>query len=325
MRLVDGTTVTLPDTPANQAAFPQSRSQKPGLGFPICRVLGLLCLDSGAVLNAAVGPFRGKGGDEQSLLRTVLDTLQRGDVLIGDAYFATYFLLTTLFARGIDAVFEQHGARRRSTDFRCGKRIGTRDHLIVLQKPVLKPGWMSASDYEEAPTSITVREVHVGGKILVTTLLCAKETSKAELHELYRNRWQVELDLRNIKATLGMATLTCHTPAMCLKELWVYLLAYNLIRLMMAQAAVTAGCKPRTLSFKHTVQVWMAWTQQGQCLDLTVAAQLFVVIAQLRVGNRPGRVEPRAVKRRNKPYPMLTVPRDEARQRIIRHGHPAPR
>jgi hypothetical protein len=325
VRLVDGTTVTLPDTPANQAAFPQSRSQKPGLGFPICRVLGLLCLDSGAVLNAAVGPFRGKGGDEQSLLRTVLDTLQRGDVLIGDAYFATYFLLTTLFARGIDAVFEQHGARRRSTDFRCGKRIGTRDHLIVLQKPVLKPGWMSASDYEEAPTSITVREVHVGGKILVTTLLCAKETSKAELHELYRNRWQVELDLRNIKATLGMATLTCHTPAMCLKELWVYLLAYNLIRLMMAQAAVTAGCKPRTLSFKHTVQVWMAWTQQGQCLDLTVAAQLFVVIAQLRVGNRPGRVEPRAVKRRNKPYPMLTVPRDEARQRIIRHGHPAPR
>ena len=159
----------------------------------------------------------------------------------------------------------------------------------------------------------------------MTTLLCAKETSKAELRSLYRNRWHVELDLRNIKATLGMATLICRTPEMCLKELWVYLLAYNLIRLMMAQAAVLAACLPRTLSFKHTVQVWLAWVQRGQTLDADVTSQLFVIIAQQHVGDRPDRIEPRAVKRRPKPYPILTEPRTKARQRIQKCGHPAKR
>ena len=139
VRLVDGTTVTLPDTPANQAAYSESRAQQPGLGFPLCRVLGLVCLDSGAVLNAAVGRFRGKGGDEQTLLRAVLDTLERGDVLMSGALFGTYFLLCSLFERGIDAVFEQLGAHRRRTDFRDGQRLGARDHLLVPSKPTTKP------------------------------------------------------------------------------------------------------------------------------------------------------------------------------------------
>ena len=132
--------MTLPDTPANQAAYPSSRTQKPGLGFPLCRVLGLVCLDSGAVLNAAVGRCCGKGGDEQTLLRPVLDTLERGDVLVGDAYFATYRLLCALIERGIDAVFEQYGARQRSTDFRCDKHLGPRDHLIVLRRLLSRTG-----------------------------------------------------------------------------------------------------------------------------------------------------------------------------------------
>jgi len=109
VRLVDGTTLVMPDTPANQGAYPQPRSQKPGLGFPLCRMVGLVCLGSGAVLDAAIGPYRGKGGDEQSLLRSMLDTLERGDLLLGDAFYATYFLLCTLRDRGVDAVFEQHG------------------------------------------------------------------------------------------------------------------------------------------------------------------------------------------------------------------------
>ena len=323
VRLVDGTTVTLPDTPANQAAYPQSRAQKPGLGYPICRVLGLVCLDSGAVLNAAVGRFRGKGGDEQTLLRAVLDTLQRGEVLVGDAYFATYFLLCTLIERGIDAVFEQHGGRQRSTDFRCGKRLGPRDHLIVLSKPTIKPDWMSQAHYAQAPDTVEVRELRTGGKVLVTTLLCAQQTTKSELKALYRSRWHIELDLRNIKTTLGMATLSCLTPAMALKELWVYLLAYNLIRLMMAQAAVLAACLPRELSFKHTVQIWIAWGHYGQgCNEDGPCAALFVIIAQQGVGKRPGRIEPRAVKRRPKPYPLLTKPRTIARAFVSKHGHP---
>ena len=172
--------MTLPDTPANQAAYPQSRSQKPGLGFPLCRMVGFVCLGSGAVLNAAIGRYVGKGGDEQSLLRSILDTLERGDVLLGDAFYATYFLLCALRERGIDAVFEQHGSRQRSTDFRRGQRLGERDHLIVLPKPK-KPNWMSQDQYEQAPYSLTVRELRTGGKTLVTTRLCPKQTGKSDL------------------------------------------------------------------------------------------------------------------------------------------------
>ncbi len=143
VRLVDGTTVTMPDTPANQAAYPQPRSQQPGLGFPLCRLVGLVCLGSGALLNAAIGPYHGKGGDGQALLRTLVDTLQSGDLLLGDAYYATYFLLCDLQERGVDAVFEQQGARRRSTDFRRGHRLGQYDHPITITKPKIKPDWMA--------------------------------------------------------------------------------------------------------------------------------------------------------------------------------------
>lgn len=318
VRLVDGTTVSMPDTTANQIAYPQSRTQKPGLGFPLCRMVGIVCLGSGALLNAALGRFRGKGGDEQSLLRSMLDTLQRDDILLGDAYYASYFLLCSLRARGVDGVFEQYGARRRSTDFRRGQRLGTRDHLIELSKPRDRPDWMSQTDFDQAPASLIVRELHTGGKILVTTLLCAKQTPKSAVRDLYRSRWNVELDLRNIKTTLGLEILSCKTPQMVEKELWVYLLAYNLIRLLMAQAAVLAGRRPRELSFKHTLQLWVVWVRTGGDDKL---AKLFVLIAQQRVANRPGRIEPRALKRRLKPYPLLTKPRHVATDLIRKKGH----
>jgi hypothetical protein len=282
-----------------------------------------VCLGSGAVLHAAIGHYRGKGGDEQSLLRSILDTLERGDLLLGDAFYATYFLLCTLRERGIDAVFEQHGSRQRTTDFRRGQRLGERDHLIVLPKPVIKPDWMSQTAYEQAPQSLTVRELRTGGKTLVTTLTCPKHTDKAALRSLYRSRWHVELDLRNIKTTLGMERLSCQTPAMVIKEIWVYLLAYNLIRLMMAQAALLAHRLPRQLSFKHTVQIWIAWTQHASGIDHDDKLHgLFILIAQQHVGDRPGRVEPRALKRRPKPYPILTKPRATIREYIREHGHP---
>lgn len=323
VRLVDGTTLRMPDTLANQAVYPQPRSQQPGLGFPLCRMVGVMCLGSGTLLNAAIGRYHGKGGDEQSLLRSILDTLQYGDLLLGDAFYATYFLLCTLRERGIDAVFEQHGSRQRTTDFRCGKRLGARDHLIVLSKPVIKPEWMSPTDYEQAPQSLVVRELRTHGKTLVTTLLCPKHTEKAALKALYRSRWHVELDLRNLKTTLGMERLSCQTPAMAIKEIWVYLLAYNLIRLMMAQAAALADKLPRQLSFKHTVQIWLAWTQYTQLLDYEDKLEgLFILIAQQRVGERPGRIEPRALKRRPGLYPLLTKRRAAARAQIQKRGHP---
>jgi hypothetical protein len=262
VRLVDGTTVTLADTEENQAKYPQLKSQKAGLGFPLCRVVALTCLTTGAVLNANIGPCKGKGGDEQSLLRSMLDTLQSGEILDADAYYTTYFLLCELIRRGIDGVFEQYGSRKRSTDFNVGQILGAKDHLIVLKKPK-QPDWMCDEDYADAPATITVREFKAGGKIMVTTMLCPTAAPKSLLRILYRRRWNAELDLRNLKTTLGMEHLRCKTPAMAEKELWTYLLAYNLIRLLMAQSALLADQVPRQLSFKHTLQVWTAWVQRS--------------------------------------------------------------
>ncbi len=323
VRLVDGATVTLPDTPENQEVYPQPSSQQAGLGFPLCRLVGIICLASGAVLNSAMGPCQGKGSDEQSLLRSMLDTLESGDILLGDAFYATYFLLCALQARGVDGVFEQQGSRRRSTDFRRGQRLGQRDHVIELRKPKIKPAWMQQADYDQAPDSLKARELYTGGKTLMTTLLCPKHTSKVALKRLYRDRWHVELDLRNIKTTLGMETLSCRTPAMVEKEIWVYLLAYNLIRLLMAQAAFLADMLPRQLSFKHTLQIWIAWRQsESGGYDDDKLVGLFILIAQRKVGNRPGRIEPRAIKRRPKPFPLLTKQRYIAQENVRKNGHP---
>jgi hypothetical protein len=321
--LVDGATSTMADTPENQAAYPQPSSQKSGLGFPICRMVALLCLASGALLNAATGPCEGKGSDEQTLLRGMLDTLKEGDILLGDAFYPTYFLLCELRRRGVDGVFEQYGARKRSTDFSLGEKLGMRDHLINLSKPEKKPDWMSQDDYDQAPSTLTVREFHAGGKVMVTTFLRPQQAPKNALKVLYRSRWNVELDLRNIKTTLGMEQLRCKTPERAIKELWVYLLAYNLIRLLMAQAALLADQSPRQLSFKHTVQIWLSWQQRGGSTHDAVSIHaLLVLIAEPRVGLRPGRVEPRALKRRPKSFPLLTKPRKEARQEVLENGHP---
>ena len=150
-----------------------------------------MCLGSGAVLDAAMGPYRGKGGDEQCLLRSVLDTLESGDLLLGDAHFTTNFLVCTLRERGVDGVLEQQGARRRSTELRGRRRLGAHDHLIELRTPKIRPSLMSAEDYDSAPDRLTVRELYTGGKILVTALLCPQHTPKAELKALYRQRWHV--------------------------------------------------------------------------------------------------------------------------------------
>ena len=172
VRIIDGTTVTMPDTADNQTAFPQEQRQQPGLGFPICRIVGITCLASGALLNAAVGRFNGKGGDEQTLLRTIQDTFQRGDVILGDAFYATYFFLADMQAGGIDVLLEQQGARKRVTDFRKGRKLGERDHLITIDKSKIRPQWMSEAQYNAAPESLTLREFKAGGKIMVTTMAC---------------------------------------------------------------------------------------------------------------------------------------------------------
>ncbi len=309
VKLVDGTGISMPDTPENQECFPQPSSQAEGVGFPLARVVGVICLATGAVIDAAIGPHAGKGSSELGLLRTLARAFSPGDVMLADAFYCNYFLVATMLAAGVDVLFEQNGARH--TDFRRGTSLGARDHLVR---------WITAEQYDEFPDELTVREVLVDGQILVTTLLNPRKVRKSALDQLYAQRWNVELDLRNIKTTLGVEVLRCLTPRMVEKELWVHLLAYNLIRLLMAQAALDADVHPRQLSFKHTVQLWAEWTAHR--VDLSIDPDtLFRLIAQATVGKRPGRIEPRARKRRPKPYPWLKRPRAEARERVRRYGH----
>ncbi len=148
-----------------------------------------------------------------------------------------------------------------------------------------------------------------------------KVATKNELKLLYKTRWNVELDIRDIKSTMGMGVLSCKTADMVIKEIWVYLLAYNLIRLVMTQSALMADIQPRTISFKHSLQLWLVWQQQTGEQDVEKLQVLLALSAEQRVGHRPGRIEPRAVKRRPKPYPLLTQPRQLAREEVIKNGH----
>jgi hypothetical protein len=319
VKLLDGSTVTMPDTRDNQARYPQQSNQKPGLGFPIARVGALVCLSSGAVLDTAMGPYSGKAGSEHALFQELLGSLDAGDVLIADRYYCSYVILALLQAQGVDAVFQQH--QRRIIDFRRGQRLGAKDHLVVWEKPKLRPHWLSAQQYAVLPDTQVIREVQVKSKVLVTTLLSPAQTCKQALGQLYVQRWNVELDLRNIKTTLGLETLRCKTPHMNEKQWWISLLAYNLIRWLMLNSARLADALPRQLSFKHTLQLWLAWDRQCSWADLDPSS-LLTLIAQQRVADRPGRIEPRALKRRLKPFPLLTLPRPLARRRIRLHGHP---
>jgi hypothetical protein len=320
VKLVDGTTITMPDTAENQARYPQSRTQKPGLGFPISRVVALMCLGTGAVLDTAMGPQAGKQSSEHALFHTLLGSVVDGDVLLGDRYYCSYVMIALLQARGADVVFQLH--QRRITDFRKGQRLGRMDHVVVWNKPKVKPRWLSQEGFEAIPDTLHVRETHVGKKILVSTLLSSTQASAQELKKLYAQRWNVELDLRHIKTTLGLERMTCKTPAMNEKQWWVGLLAYNLIRLLMLRSAKLADVLPRQLSFKHSMQLWLAWSQRGLPADQTQIQCLLMLMAQKRVGNRPGRIEPRVVKRRPKPFPLLTQPRSVAREKVRQFGHP---
>jgi hypothetical protein len=314
VKLADGTGISMPDTPENQARYPQPRSQAPGVGFPMAGLVGIVCLSTGAVLEAAIGAHASKGQSEQDLFRRLHGTLRAGDILLADALYCSYFQIATLQAAGVDVLFEQHGSR--ITDFRRGQPLGQRDHLVRWMKPTMRPEWMSREEYRAFAAEILMREAKVDGQVLVTTMHNARAVSKRELATLYARRWHIELDIRNIKTTLGMEVLRCLTPAMIEKELWVCLLAYNLIRLLMAQAAHTAGVYPRDLSFKHTVQMWNNWPRSVEPYEL------FRLIAQRLVGNRAGRSEPRVRKRRPKSFPWLKVPRAVARRKIRKRRHP---
>lgn len=318
--LIDGTTFTLPDTVQNQNKYPQQSSQKPGLGFPICRSLGVFCLESGAVINAEIAGYKGKGANEHSMLRAALDTFKNGDLVIGDALFGSYWLLSHLQGNGMDGIFQQSGGRSKKTDFRTGKKIGKHDHIISYKRPQ-RPDWMTVEQYDSTPKEIKIRELKSKHKVIVTTLLNSSMHSKNNISDLYQSRWHIEVDFRNLKTTMGMSELSCKSPDMCEKEIWIYLLANNIIRILMAQSAKLFGLKIRGISFKNTLQIWNSVTSKFKDLFDAVGKFLFLMAGH-QVGKRPGRLEPRARKRRASAYSLLMEPRHMAQARILKKGHP---
>jgi hypothetical protein len=317
VKLFDGTTISMPDTPSNQRAYPQSREQKPGLGFPIARIGALIGLSSGAILGYQVAACEGKGTGEQSLLANLLDNLNADDVLLADALLATWWIIEGTSSRGVDVVMAQHGVR--ITDFMRGQRFGKNDHVVQWPRPP-KPKAMSAEEYARHPEYITMREVEVNGRILVTTLLDPRTVSAQELGALYKMRWSIEVDFRTIKATLEMDVLRCKSQPMVDKEIAVYFMAYNLVRWAMSKAALLADILPRVLSFTGAKRLLCAFADQLRRTSgkqvRTMIATVTTSIATLRLPYRPDRIEPRAKKRRPKNLPLLNVPRQVARDLI---------
>jgi hypothetical protein len=325
VRVVDGSTITMPDTPGNQEAYPQQKNQKPGCGFPLARIVVVFSLAVGTVLEAAIGKYEGKQTGENSMFRELHDSLSEGDVVLADRYFSGWFDIAMLLLRGIDIAVRKHQLRR--TDFRMGRRLGRNDHLVVWTKPP-RPQWMSAEQYVELPEELALREVRVRVSqkgfrtkeiIVVTTLLDAESYSREEIALLYRQRWQVELYLRSLKVVLEMDHLRCKTPERVRNEFYTHLLGYNLIRGVMATAAMQSGQSPWQISFKGTLQTI------NQFLPLLVMCTnieawytaLLTAVATHNVGDRPDRIEPRLVKRRPKPYKHLREPRQNYRNRIL--------
>jgi len=320
---VDGSTFTMPDTPENQAEYPQVPGQRPGCGFPIARIVVVFSLAVGTVLDAAIGKYQGKLTGENSLFRTLHPLLEAGDVVLADRYFSGWFDLALLEQRGVHAVVRKH--QLRPTDFRRGFRLGPDDHLVAWSKPP-RPEWMSQEQYAALPTLLLLREVRVCVEqrgfrsrevLVVTTLLDPEEYPAEALAQLYRRRWQAELNLRSLKCVLQMDQLRCKTPHRVRNEFHMHLVAYNLIRQVMAVAAARAGVEPWTVSFKATLQTL------GQLLPLLETQvptsvwcdSLLEAIAAHVVGNRPDRFEPRVRKRRPKKYKLMREPRDNYKRR----------
>jgi hypothetical protein len=325
--LVDGTTASMPDTARNQAVFPQPSSQAKGVGFPLVRMVAIIALATGVVLDWATGPYAGKETGETALFRETWGRLEPGEIVLGDRVFASFFGILGLSERGVDGLFRMH--QRRKHDFRRGRRLGVEDHVVTWTKPD-RPDGMDEATYERMPAELKVRELRfkveqpgfrVNELVLVTTPVDGGRYSKEELADLFLKRWHIELDFRSIKCALDMDILRCQSPEMVEKEIGMHLLAYNLIRGVMAQAARAHGRAPRRVSFTGAWQTMKAFHES--LVKASPAERERLVVAMLkaiaghRVGDRPGRAEPRATKRRPKKQRYLNEPRREARKRLM--------
>jgi hypothetical protein len=332
-KLIDGSTFMMPDTPTNQLEYPQNSAQKPGVGFPIARFVVVLSLATACVIDSAIEKYKGKETGETALLRKLLDCFASGDVAVADRYYGNYWMIALLMMRGVDVCFRKH--QNRGTDFRKGKRLGKNDHLVTWERPS-RPAWMSKKLYKTIPKMITLREIRYvitepGRKqepfVIVTTLFeieGKQEVTRDEIAELFGFRWNAELDIDSIKTNLNLHHLRCKSPKMVRREFWTTILAYNAIRTTAMCAAELYGLLPRQISFVSTCQfVLSAW---DVLLSSTASADslLSYCISRLRqiskciVGNRPGRFEPRVLKKRKKNYNLMMKPRNELRAKLAK-------
>jgi len=325
-KIIDGTTVSLPDTPHNQRAYPQSSSQKPGCGFPLLKLVGIFSLSSGALLDYAKG---NKHQHEMVLLNKLLGLFKPNDLALADRGFSSYVLMALLLLRGTASLLRLHPAR--STDLRQGRRLGKNDRLCAWQKPPAKPRYLPQRLWKLVPGQLPVRLLRVTLQVpgfrprsvtLVTTLVDPKRYPAQDVAWLYVRRWRVELWFRDIKTTMGMEHLSCLAPAMAHKELEMFFIAYNLIRALASQALQAHQAPLDRMSFKGTVdacrQYGLAIAQaRSKIKQRRLVLDLLEVIAADQVPQRPGRREPRALKRRHKNFPLLTASRDKYQE--IRH------
>jgi hypothetical protein len=313
----DGTTITMADTQANQEQFPKHSNQKKNVGFPLARLVVVLSLTLGTVIDYAVGPCKGKGSGEASLLRTLLPCIEPNDIVLGDRYYPHFFLLCDLKNKGVDGVFR--AAAQRHYDFRRGKRLGKEDHIAMWQKPT-KPDWMTSAEYKAYPNSLAIREFKNAGFIYVTTFLDPEIYTTKDLCLLYKRRWEVETHLNSIKTVMSMDRLTCKTPQMIIKEIGIHFLAYNIIKTLIIKAAAKHSLAPGQISFKRTIQLLHNFTPLFSNLMPEDKRDLFEIlldcISKNKVANRPGRIEPRAVKQRPKTFPVLKTTRKEAQSKL---------
>ncbi|HEY2951808.1 MAG TPA: IS4 family transposase [Verrucomicrobiae bacterium] len=318
VKVVDGSSTQLPDTPQNQKDYPQPGRQKPGCGFPVMKLAVLFSLASGALLDVIMGNLH---AHDLRLLRQLWDSLKDGDILLGDRAYGDYVTWAALPLRGVDVVARLH--QRRQVDFRKARRLGKNDGLFTWQRGYQQSEILTAKEWEELPAQITVRIVRFMVQIrgfrarrltLVTTLLDPKLYPAQELSALYARRWRLELCLRDLKTTLGMEQLRCQTPAMAQKEVLAYFIAHNLMRCVMAEAAASYDAPLDRISFKGTIDAVRQYSAaiaraRNRKMRRQLWEDLLLNLARDAVPLRPNRSEPRAVKRRPKPHPLLNKPR----------------
>jgi putative transposase len=313
-----GVTFTMPDTPENQEEFPQAKTQAPGVGFPIARACVVLSLATACIEDIAIGPYAGKETGETALLRKLLPCFKSGEIMLADRCYCSYFMLAIFKSCGVDVCMRLH--QRRPVDYSKVKWLGKNEYIETWHKPK-KAKWMSQELYDTLPETMKLRvavfDSTADGQteplVVVTTLLSRKLYPVREIGGLYGYRWHSELDIRSIKVSLKMDYLSCKSPEMIRRELWTILLAYNMVRLVCAQAAAVHDKLPRQMSFTIAGNTLLSqWLHPVRESSREEVGLLYLEqIARNKVGNRPGRIEPRVIKRRPKSYSLMTKPRDQ--------------